>query len=313
MLFCLGTPDEMAKAFDMIFKMIAEDPQSSSCPNISYADYKGPVANANPTGSPFAGAGAASSQMEMGGFMGGKQHSVGGMYPNFGGGAGSGFPGIENVKTTLRNTGYSVQASEEITAALCTLANYGLLGFGGGFGNPMGGGGGSSLDYLSQLLGTGKGREGGAYNPGVSGQLMGADKGGYMGGLDQSGFYSSSGRNDNSFGGSGGFGNQNSFGLGTSITPASGGGGETVSKELEIGENIVGAVLGRGGGAVVEIQKATSAMIQISKKGVFAPGTRNRVATITGSASAVERAMFMVQQCIQQEESKRTRQELMLK
>lgn len=33
---------------------VVEDPQSGSCPNVSYADISGPVANYNPTGSPFA-------------------------------------------------------------------------------------------------------------------------------------------------------------------------------------------------------------------------------------------------------------------
>lgn len=38
----------------MILAKVMEDPQSSSCPNVSYADITGPVANFNPTGSPFA-------------------------------------------------------------------------------------------------------------------------------------------------------------------------------------------------------------------------------------------------------------------
>ena len=46
--------DQNVKAMDMILKKIVEDPLSSSCPNISYQDYKGPVASSNPTGSPFA-------------------------------------------------------------------------------------------------------------------------------------------------------------------------------------------------------------------------------------------------------------------
>ncbi|VDP99328.1 unnamed protein product [Trichobilharzia regenti] len=38
----------------MILSKIAEDPQSSSCPNISYSEVIGPVASAYPTGSPYA-------------------------------------------------------------------------------------------------------------------------------------------------------------------------------------------------------------------------------------------------------------------
>lgn len=38
----------------MILAKIVEDPQSGTCLNVSYADVSGPVANYNPTGSPYA-------------------------------------------------------------------------------------------------------------------------------------------------------------------------------------------------------------------------------------------------------------------
>lgn len=38
----------------MVLSKVVEDPQSGNCPNISYADVAGPVANFNPTGSPYA-------------------------------------------------------------------------------------------------------------------------------------------------------------------------------------------------------------------------------------------------------------------
>ena len=38
----------------MILCKIVDDPQSGTCLNVSYADVNGPVANFNPTGSPFA-------------------------------------------------------------------------------------------------------------------------------------------------------------------------------------------------------------------------------------------------------------------
>lgn len=38
----------------MILSKVVEDPQSGTCLNVSYADVNGPVANYNPTGSPFA-------------------------------------------------------------------------------------------------------------------------------------------------------------------------------------------------------------------------------------------------------------------
>jgi hypothetical protein len=44
-------------ALDLILAKVAEDPQSGSCLNISYTEFQGPVANINPTGSPFANGG----------------------------------------------------------------------------------------------------------------------------------------------------------------------------------------------------------------------------------------------------------------
>ena len=78
--------------------------------------------------------------------------------------------------------------------------------------------------------------------------------------------------------------------------------------EVEIGDNIVGAILGHGGKSLVEIQRISGANIQISKKGIFAPGTRNRIVTITGSPNAVQTAQYLIDQQITEEESKRARQ-----
>jgi RNA-binding protein Nova len=120
--------------------------------------------------------------------------------------------------------------------------------------------------------------------------------------------------------------NNNSFGLGTGLH--SPGGGSQMRKsptptdqehdssiehgqnklEVEIGDNIVGAILGHGGKSLVEIQRISGANIQISKKGIFAPGTRNRIVSITGPTSAVNTAHYLIDQQIQEEESKRARQ-----
>ena len=50
----IGDMECNRKACSMILSKIAEDPQSGSCLNVSYADVTGPVANFNPTGSPYA-------------------------------------------------------------------------------------------------------------------------------------------------------------------------------------------------------------------------------------------------------------------
>ncbi|TPP67216.1 RNA-binding protein Nova [Fasciola gigantica] len=49
-----GEPDQCRAAVALVLAKIAEDPQSTSCPTISYSRVQGPVASAYPTGSPFA-------------------------------------------------------------------------------------------------------------------------------------------------------------------------------------------------------------------------------------------------------------------
>lgn len=50
----IGEKENNKIACKMILQKIVEDPSSGSCLNVSYADINGPVANFNPTGSPFA-------------------------------------------------------------------------------------------------------------------------------------------------------------------------------------------------------------------------------------------------------------------
>ena len=355
----------------MIIGKIVEDPQSSSCPNISYQDYKGPVASSNPTGSPFANAAHANGNGGMNGnqpFNSGPVGTIGTGMNNLnlnsgGGSGGNGIsnPALENLKATLRGSGYAEQAVEEISAAMYTLANYGFLGLGLGLGlnlgNSGGGGnmgnmnsgmnmgnqqGGNNLNLAnlagilsgnapnngaSLLGGAGNGGSGGDGNPSVFGPvgsttttLAGGDTGEgtgpyfssssdrYAAGGDS--VFSSSFNNSSFTSGYSGT-NQNSFGLGTNMgtfgSPPEDGDGSS-KKDVEVGEHIVGAILGPGGKGIVELQKFSGANIQISKKGVYAPGTRNRIVTIAGSPSAVQRAQYLIQQRIMQEENKRSRQ-----
>lgn len=50
----IGDTDKNKIACKLILAKIMEDPQSGTCLNVSYADMNGPVANFNPTGSPYA-------------------------------------------------------------------------------------------------------------------------------------------------------------------------------------------------------------------------------------------------------------------
>ena len=138
-------------------------------------------------------------------------------------------------------------------------------------------------------------------------------------GLGVRGNSPNSGMNDNSFG-LGSFGDPAGRKSPTSVRSggndgvggsSSGvGGSESQTKvDVEIADNIVGAILGHGGKSLVEIQRISGANIQISKKGIFVPGTRNRIVTMSGSASAVSTAQFLIEQQIQEEEQKRQRQQ----
>lgn len=81
-----------------------------------------------------------------------------------------------------------------------------------------------------------------------------------------------------------------------------------VNIEMEVGEYIIGAILGPGGRNLVEIQHLSGAAIQISKKGTFRPGTRNRTVALSGSPQAVSTAQYLIEQKISEEGAKRARQ-----
>jgi RNA-binding protein Nova len=104
--------------------------------------------------------------------------------------------------------------------------------------------------------------------------------------------------------------NQNSFGLG----PTTGSSAilqqqqqQEEQAEIEVNENIIGAVIGPSGRSIVDIQQHSGAKIKISKKGTFSPGTRNRIVTITGSHESIATAKGMIEHKILEEENKRER------
>lgn len=396
----IGEMENNRQASAMILAKVIEDPQSGSCLNVSYADVTGPIANFNPTGSPFANTG--NSPTAMGSSYSPNSSSVGSF----------GSPGcspmsvsagvnvnlaavmagaantqmspaqlIENVKTVLRSHGYSEQATTEIAAAMNTLATYGVLGLGLGLNsvlqmnnNPTGLGG-LGLNLGNSLVNGIFGVSGGGGNGTASGQSAAMDTtpagpvssgngmapnnnvfgpiGSLAGGSPTLGMGSPSTprpsehapdtydpfrRNSPSLGpalapaASLHVVNNNSFGLGTNppvlglrksptpgekqlpppqaasivVQPA-----DATKLEMEVGENIVGAILGPGGKSLVEIQHFSGANIQISKKGIFAPGTRNRIVTITGTVGAVGTAQYLIEQRIAEEETKRARQNML--
>lgn len=375
----------------MILQKIVEDPQSGSCPNISYADYTGPVASANPTGSPFANTPFSQNRtMDIGlgnntfsanafgiGFNGNSFNNSG--MPNLaltagpmsGSGSNSVNGSMENLRLALRSNGFNDQATEEISFAINTLANYGMLGVGMGLGlgassalSSLGniaqaGSGFGTLNLGSPSPATGvaslitpsaatptssatspflntssgsSGTPGNIYGPvgsglGSSGST-GASSSLFSSSSPSMGSerYAGSPMLNESFGSASyaspvGMSNaiverspnlnQNSFGIGTGLlssTEDKNGAGGTVKQEIEVPENIVGAILGPGGKGIVELQQYTGTNIQISKKGVYNPGTRNRIVSITGTPTSIRQAQYLIQQRIQQEEVKRARQ-----
>ncbi|KAF6026764.1 hypothetical protein EB796_014932 [Bugula neritina] len=140
----------------------------------------------------------------------------------------------------------------------------------------------SLLRQLTQTLARGK--------PGG-----GAD--GYAGVKDESGVYNSGSLFDSSSG-YGGFGSQ----------PGSNSPEPQENQEIEVAENLAGAIIGQQGRGITEIQHLTGASVSVSRRGVYAPGTQNRVVTITGAASYVAKAAMIVRQKIQEAEQRRAAQ-----
>ncbi|XP_044728077.1 RNA-binding protein Nova-1 isoform X3 [Chrysoperla carnea] len=357
----IGEKDSNKRACLLILAKIVDDPQSGTCLNVSYADMPGPVANFNPTGSPYAGGTtAAGSTFGSNSTLSGVT-SASGLMLN---GAATGGLNLnlnlnapiqnvnpaltaqllEHVKVSLRNGGYSDAAIAEIIAAMGVLSKYGILGMGLG----LGAGTALAMQQMpaAAYLGVAMEQAAAANSTGVFGPIgqvslvaqmnhslaaaTGTTSPTSRTNLDR---YADSAAFDPFRGSSAATApislNNNSFGLGTSATgqiataaaavqqmsksptPAAeitGGTGPKDTKNVEIPEIIVGAILGPGGRSLIEIQHLSGASIQISKKGIFAPGTRNRIVTITGTPGQINTAQYLIEQRITEEEGKRARQ-----
>lgn len=151
----IGDLNQNRKACKLILAKIFEDPQSNSCPNLSYADIVGPVPNYNPTGSPFA-------NMVHGAQSHGQLEHAG--MPAFAGNYGNPNQFFSNLRSTLRLSGYSDEATNEIIAAMSTLAHYGILGLGLGLGGLN-----MNMGYMSPMSGlNGNGASGYVHSTGSS-------------------------------------------------------------------------------------------------------------------------------------------------
>lgn len=258
-------------------------------------------------------------------------------------------PALDQLVQTLKLTGYTEAAADDIANALGTLSNYGLLNLAGGnslLGNLM------NLNRLS-LNSNSNSNSGSASNSGAnqSSQQASASIPSLLGNPTSSNSrhndtpnltsYTSAGsseedsvslirqltqtlsrsqnkgsgdmfgpvgsmKQDDSmsslFSGGGGMFNMDNSGMGYQ----SGGSPEQQdTQEIEVAENLAGAVIGQQGRGISEIQQMTGASVSVSRRGVYAPGTNNRVVTITGPGSGVNRAAMLVRQRIQEAEQRR--------
>ncbi|XP_048120230.1 LOW QUALITY PROTEIN: RNA-binding protein Nova-2 [Alosa alosa] len=282
-----GEPEQNRKAVEIIVQKIQEDPQSSSCLNISYSNITGPVANSNPTGSPYANstevmpAAAAAAAATASSLLGQASLAGVGAFPT----AMSSFSGndllaITSALNTLASYGYNTNslglglnpaAASGVLAAVAASANppagapltcwrgNAPVALSHGAGHPAATLGGFTLGSLAAATGATNGYLSAA-SPLVASSLLATEK------------------------------------LGE---------GAKDVVEIAVPENLVGAILGKGGKTLVEYQELTGARIQISKKGEFIPGTRNRKVTITGSPAATQAAQYLISQRITYEQGVR--------
>eukprot|EP00249_Psilotum_nudum_P009465 c21954_g1_i2 orf=288-1316(-) len=76
--------------------------------------------------------------------------------------------------------------------------------------------------------------------------------------------------------------------------------GQLTSVTIAIPDEQVGAIVGRGGKTITDIQQASGVRIKISDRGDFVAGTKNRKVTITGTADGVHVAQQLLTQKVQQ-------------
>eukprot|EP00057_Strongylocentrotus_purpuratus_P012396 XP_011666870.1 PREDICTED: heterogeneous nuclear ribonucleoprotein K-like isoform X1 [Strongylocentrotus purpuratus] len=148
----------------------------------------------------------------------------------------------------------------------------------GGFGDSMGGGRGG----MGMRGGRGMGMRGGR------GMGMRGGRGGRVGGGGQQGGNPIFGSGGQAYGGGGAYGSGGNDG---------GFAGEATTTQVTIPNDLVGAVIGRGGERIRNIRSRSQAEIEIANP---LPEAEDRVITIRGTQEQVSHAQFLLQNCIQQ-------------
>ncbi|XP_068441326.1 RNA-binding protein Nova-2 isoform X2 [Clinocottus analis] len=282
-----GEPEQNRKAVEIIVQKIQEDPQSSSCLNISYSNITGPVANSNPTGSPYA------NSTEIG--MPSAAAAAAATASSLLGQASMACGGVGAFPTTMSS--FSGNDLLAITSALNTLASYGYNTNSLGLGlNPA-----AATGVLAAVAANANPAAAAAANLLASYANDASTSAAHpaLGGFSLGSLAAATGATN-------GYLSAASPLVASSLLATeklSEGAKEVV--EIAVPENLVGAILGKGGKTLVEYQELTGARIQISKKGEFIPGTRNRKVTITGSQAATQAAQYLISQRITYEQGVR--------
>jgi hypothetical protein len=66
--------------------------------------------------------------------------------------------------------------------------------------------------------------------------------------------------------------------------------------QVGVPETMIGAILGRGGSGINDLQINSGARIEVSQRGTFQPGTNNRIITMTGTEQTCATASFLINQ-----------------
>ncbi|CAK9202008.1 unnamed protein product [Sphagnum troendelagicum] len=74
----------------------------------------------------------------------------------------------------------------------------------------------------------------------------------------------------------------------------------TTSITIAVPDERIGAIVGRGGKIIIEIQQACGVKIKISDRGDFITGTKNRKVTIAGTAEGVRTAQHLLTEKVRQ-------------
>uniref|UniRef100_A0A8C4R860 K Homology domain-containing protein n=1 Tax=Eptatretus burgeri TaxID=7764 RepID=A0A8C4R860_EPTBU len=285
-----GEPNQVRRAVQLIVQKIQEDPQSGSCLNISYAGISGPVANANPTGSPYASAaGICPSDVLPAVTAGLLGPSAIGSVPTFptmlSGLGGTDLVAISSALNTLVGYGYGLPTPSLAlgltpgSGPTAVAAPSALLGSNIAAANLL-------ANYASEAGALTSVAPAVAATPGSIAALAGlGPNGAYLGSPLMANTFLTTDKRMAS----------------APITAES----AKETMEITVPENLVGAILGKGGKTLVEYQEATGARIQISKKGEYVPGTRNRKVTITGPVASQQAAQHLISQRIAYEQSLR--------